>query len=271
MQRVKSVMIWAAIILLILFWLPLLAIRRFFDFDPVRYKTGKLFRKLGYFISKLNPNWKVEIEGEEKINDRNPYVIVSNHLSNADIPVISNLPWEMKWVAKQELFNLPVAGWMMKMAGDISVDRKSINKRFGVFKRCKYYLDQNVSVIFFPEGTRSRSGHLNKFAPGAFELAIREKIPILPIVLDGTQECLPKKSWVFEKAANVKLKVLEPIDTSGFSPENGLLLMGQVRRVIAEQLAEWRNLTVSEVDATLGRDHQMDSDVSARGEQPVYP
>jgi 1-acyl-sn-glycerol-3-phosphate acyltransferase len=251
MQRVKSVIIWAAIILLIIFWLPLLSIRRLFDWDPVRYRTGKLFRKLGYFISRVNPNWKIQIEGWSDINDRNPYVIVSNHLSNADIPVISNLPWEMKWVAKKELFNLPIAGWMMKMSGDISVDRGSSNKRVGVFKKCKYYLDNKVSVMFFPEGTRSRSGKLNKFAPGAFELAIREKVPVLPIVLDGTQECLPKKTWVFEPNVHVKMKVLEPIETSGFDFEDGIELMNNVRTRIAEQLAEWRGKDISEVDSTL--------------------
>lgn len=262
MQRAKSVTIWSAIVLLIFVWLPLMGVNRLFERDPVHYRTGKLFRKLGFFISKINPNWKIEIEGHEKIDDRAPYVIVSNHLSNADIPVISNLPWEMKWIAKEELFNIPVVGWMMKMSGDIPVDRKSTNKRSGVFKRCKFYLDQKVSVMFFPEGTRSRSGLINKFAPGAFELAIREKVPILPIVLDGTQECLPKKSWVFESTANVKMKILEPVDTSTFTADDGIELMMKVRRSIAEQLAEWRNQTLSKVDSTLALSHQKDSGVS---------
>ncbi|TVR28515.1 MAG: 1-acyl-sn-glycerol-3-phosphate acyltransferase [Balneolaceae bacterium] len=258
MPQIKSVLIWSAIIVLIIFWLPLIAVRRLFDFDPVRYKTGRLFRKLGYFMSKVNPNWKIEIEGEKAIDDRNPYVVVSNHLSNADIPVISNLPWEMKWVAKKELFNLPVAGWMMKMAGDIPVDRASRNKRAGVFLRCKYYLDRKVSVMFFPEGTRSRTGKINKFAPGAFELAIREKIPILPIVIDGTQDCLPKKTWVFKPNVYVKMKILNPIDTSALNEANGIELMNHVRSLITDQIAEWRGVAVAEVDATLA--HQTDND-----------
>ena len=258
MQRLKSVFIWAAIILLIIFWLPLLAIKRLLDTDPVHYKTGKLFRKLGFFISKVNPNWKIEIEGEANIDDRNPYVVVSNHLSNADIPLISNLPWEMKWVAKIELFKLPVTGWMMKMSGDIPVDRSSKNKRAGVFLRCKYYLDRKVSVMFFPEGTRSRSGMLNKFSPGAFELAIREKIPVLPIVLDGTQDCLPKKNWVFKPDVHIKMKILEPIDTTGYTIESGIELMEFVRSKIALQIAEWRELPVTEVDAT--HSHLQESD-----------
>jgi len=247
MQRITSLLIWTGIILLITFWLPLLAVIRIFDRDPIHYRTGKWFRKLGFFISKVNPNWNVKIEGGEEIDDRHPYVMVSNHLSNADIPVISNLPWEMKWVAKKELFKLPVVGWMMNMSGDISVDRSSSIKRVGVFKKCKYYLDRNISVIFFPEGTRSRSGKINRFAPGAFDLAIREQVPVLPIAIDGTQECLPKKNWVFQPDVKVKMKILDPVSTEGLTTDDELQLLEQIRNAIADQVADWRGQSRDEV------------------------
>ncbi len=250
MQYITSVIIWAGIVLLILIWLPLLFVSKIFDRDPTRYRTGLLFRKLGLAITRINPNWQVSIDGHENIDDRNPYVVVSNHLSNADIPVISILPWEMKWVAKKELFSIPMLGWMMKLAGDIPVDRKSSSKSISVFKNCKFYLDQNVSVMFFPEGTRSRTGKLNRFAPGAFDLAIREKKPILPLVLDGTQGCLPKQSWKFQPDVYVKLKVLDPIETAKLEPEDSPELLKTVRDAIVSQLSEWRQVPVSEVDAT---------------------
>lgn len=245
MQRIYSIFTWTGILLLILFWFPLLAIRRVFDRDPARYRTGWLFRKLGAALSKVNPSWKVDISGHEQIDDRKPYVMVSNHLSNADIPVISNLPWEMKWIAKKELFRLPVVGWMMKMAGDIPVERGSSRKMIGVFKKCSFYLDRHVSVMFFPEGTRSKSGKLNNFATGAFELSVRKKIPVLPIVLDGTQRCLPKRSWIFEPDVFVKVKILEPIDPGTVNSAGEL--KERVRKAIAEQLAEWRGVELSEV------------------------
>lgn len=247
MQRLKSILIWAAIVMLIVSWVPILGVRWLSDRDPVRYKTGRLFRTLGRYISKVNPNWKVKIEGRTDLDDRHPYVIVSNHLSNADIPVISNLPWEMKWVAKKELFKLPVVGWLMKMAGDIPVDRTSASKSIGVFKQCKFYLDRNVSVIFFPEGTRSRTGRLNRFASGAFELAIREQKPVLPIVIDGTQGCLPKNTWVFEPGVHVRMKILDPVSTGSFGKGDGEQLKQQVRTLIAAQLAEWRKQPLHEV------------------------
>ncbi|MFW6157592.1 MAG: lysophospholipid acyltransferase family protein, partial [Balneolaceae bacterium] len=123
-DSIKSLLIWICIVVLILFWLPMLALCRLFDRDPVRYRTGRLFRLLGKMMTRVNPGWRIRLEGLTDIDDRNPYIVVCNHLSNADIPVISNLPWEMKWVAKKELFDIPIVGWMMKLAGDISVNRR---------------------------------------------------------------------------------------------------------------------------------------------------
>ena len=249
-QKLFSVLIWAGIALLVIFWLPAVAVVRLFDRDPVRYSTGRVFRRLGAAISRINPNWKIKIEGEIDLNARNPYIVVCNHLSNADIPVVSNLPWEMKWVAKKELFDLPFLGWMMKMAQDISVDRSASNKRIGVFKMCSFYLRNNCSVMFFPEGTRSRDGRMKRFSLGAFDLAIKKNIPILPLVIDGTQDCLPKKNWIFTSNAYVNLKVLNPISTDTLKEEDSIELMNRVRADMLEQLSEWRNQPVSLIDGT---------------------
>jgi len=238
-------------VLLVILWLPAMAVIRLFDRDPVRYSTGRFFRRLGSAISRVNPNWKITIEGEEDIDGRHPYIVVCNHLSNADIPLISNLPWEMKWVAKKELFELPFLGWMMKMAKDISVDRSSSNKRIGVFKSCSFYLNNNCSVMFFPEGTRSRDGRMKRFSLGAFDLAIQKNIPILPLVIDGTQDCLPKKDWVFTTDAYVTLKVLEPIKTDHLNEDDSIELMEKVRGEMLAQLSAWREQPLSAIDATI--------------------
>lgn len=226
----------------------MLFIIKTFDRNPTRYTTGRWFRKLGKAITALNPAWKVKVEGHIEIDDSKPYVMVCNHLSNADIPVISNLSWEMKWVSKKELFSVPVTGWMMTWAKDISVDRKSKNKGAAVFKQSSFFLDNNVSVIYFPEGTRSKSGKLNKFARGAFEIAIRKKVDIIPLVIDGTQNCLPKNTWKFGKADAIRLKVLPPISTDGLKKDDVLDLTDSVRKVIRKELAEWRGVSEEEVD-----------------------
>jgi len=248
LSTLKSLVIWIGAAFLIVIWLPMLAIVRLFDPDPAHYYTGKLFRKLGMSISRINPNWNITITGNIDIDDRRPYIVVCNHLSQADIPLISNLPWEMKWVAKKVLFDLPVVGWMMKLAGDISVDRKAIDRREKTFAQAQHYLDLNCSVIFFPEGTRSRNGKLNRFTSGAFELAISTGIPILPMVIDGTQNTLPKKSWKFGKAKHIKLQILDPIATDNFDRNEVRKLTDQVRSQIAGQLSEWRGQALAEVD-----------------------
>lgn len=248
LSTVKSLFIWIGVALLIFCWLPVLAISRLLESDSTHYRTGKLFRKLGKAISKINPNWNITISGRIDINDRHPYVMVCNHQSQADIPLISNLPWEMKWVAKKELFSVPLVGWMMSLAGDIAVDRSARNRREATFKQARFYLQRRCSVFFFPEGTRSRNGKLNSFAYGAFELAISEGIPILPLVIEGTQNTLPKQSWKFGEARHIKLKVLDPMDTTEYSREDIKEVTGLIRQRIAGQLARWRNKPVEEVD-----------------------
>lgn len=248
-DAVKSLVIWIGVTFLVLFWLPMLAIRRLFDRDPAHYETGKLFRKLGKSISKINPNWKLSISGRTEVDDRAPYVMVCNHLSQADIPLISNLPWEMKWVAKKELFEIPIVGWMMKLAGDISVDRRALNRKEATFAQARYYLDNQCSVMFFPEGTRSRTGKLNAFTKGAFELAIKEQVPILPLVIDGTQNTLPKRSWKFGVAKHIKLKVLDPVPTKGYKEDDIKKLTKEVRTKIFDQLVEWRDEDPEYIDS----------------------
>ncbi|MFH5831387.1 lysophospholipid acyltransferase family protein [Halalkalibaculum sp. DA384] len=249
-SSIKSIVIWLAVLLLILCWLPVVGLVYLFDSDPARYRTGRMFRKLGKWITKVNPEWKIRIAGITSVDDRTPFVIVSNHLSNADIPLISNLPWEMKWIAKKELFEVPFSGWMMKMAGDIPVNRRDPRSQISTLKQAVHYLRNDCSVMFFPEGTRSRSGRLGRFTNGAFHLAIREQVPVLPLVIDGTQQCLPKNSWKFGPAPSIRLKVLEPVPVEGLTSENVEALTRQVRLQILEQLVEWRDESPEKVDAT---------------------
>jgi len=103
-------------------------------------------------------------------------------------------------------------------------------------------------VIFFPEGTRSKSSKLKTFTHGAFELAIQEQLPILPLVLDGTQNTLPKESWKFGYAKNIRLKVLDPIDTTGMKRNNISNLIKKTRKQILTQLSEWREAPVADID-----------------------
>ena len=249
MKAVLSAAIWASIGLLVLLWLPLLALVRLFDRDPAHYATGRLFRKVGDAMTRVNPLWHIEVTGDFPADPRRPYVVVSNHQSNADIPVISRLPWEMKWVAKAELFRVPVAGWMMRLAGDIAVDRKDPKSRAKVLVAAKDYLKKRCSVMFFPEGTRSRDGRVRSFAPGAFRLAVDAGVPVLPLAIDGTRDALPKHGWVFGPAIHARLKVLDPIPTDDLTRDDIDALTERVRQAIIAQIAAWRGTNPADVDA----------------------
>ncbi len=251
MRTLQSALIWAAIIFLMIIWLPVVTITYLFDRDPVKYRTGKIFRKLGNMIVAINPSWNVTIVGNKEIDDRKPYVFICNHLSNADIPIISLLNWEMKWISKIELFKVPVTGWMMSMAKDIAVDRASKSRGTQTYRQAVYFLKRNCSVMYFPEGTRSKNGKLGRFAKGAFDLAVRNKVEILPLVIDGSQNCLPKNSWKFGHADQIRLKVLEPIKTSHLHKDEVPELIESTRQMYLNELSDLRKLPLSSVDALL--------------------
>ena len=118
--------------------MPVVAIVRLFDRDPAHYRTGYLFRRLGLAVTKIIPA-NIDLQYDESLRQlREPVIVVSNHQSNGDIPLITTLPFEMKWVAKKALFKVPVVGWMMRWAGDISVDRKASDRRVKTFEQVRY-------------------------------------------------------------------------------------------------------------------------------------
>lgn len=249
MSALRSIWIWMSAAALIVAWLPLLATIRVFDRDPVRYTTGLWFRRLGAALTKVNPSWRVHITGERISSPRNPYVVVSNHLSLADIPILSNVPWEMKWFAKSSLFRIPVAGWMMRMAGDIPVDRGNARSGARALVEARGYLQNRYSVMIFPEGTRSADGRIGRFSEGAFHLAISQQVPILPIAIDGSDGCLPKKSWRFGPPRDILVHVFPPVETEGLVATDASALCDRVRFLITTRVAEWRRTDCSTVDA----------------------
>ena len=248
MKAFTSALSWAAIAAITLAALPAVALVRLFDRDPARYTTGRVFRWFGSQITRVNPAWDVRITGDAPLDPRRPYVVVSNHQSNADIPLVSRLPWEMKWVAKKELFDVPLLGWEMKIAGDIAVDRRDAESRGRVLARARRYLAQRCSVMFFAEGTRSRDGRVKAFQDGAFRLAIEAGVPVLPLAIDGTMNALPKHGWVFSRAT-CRVHVFAPVETAGLGLGDVAALRERVRETIIREIAGWRGVAPEAVDA----------------------
>jgi 1-acyl-sn-glycerol-3-phosphate acyltransferase len=148
----------------------------------------------------------------------------------ADIFLISHLPWEMKWLSKDSVFRLPVMGWMMRMAGDVAVTRSDRSSRAEAIEQCRDRLNRKVSVMIFPEGTRS-TGELLPFKDGAFRLAIELGVPILPMAVAGTRTALRKGSFLYGRS-RAEVRVLEPIPTEGLSLRDVGALRDRVRTLI---------------------------------------
>ncbi|MFZ4669441.1 MAG: lysophospholipid acyltransferase family protein [Microthrixaceae bacterium] len=218
-------------------WVPLMLITFLvtLPFDRGRYWTGYLYRKMPVAHQKLNPLWTFHITGEVPENHRNPWIVVSNHESFVDILLISHLPFEMKWLSKQQMFRIPVAGWLMYLAGDVQVVRGDKSSAQKAMDACKVKLDRKVSVMIFPEGTRAVDGELGAFKDGAFRLAIETQLPILPLAVSGTKEALRKHDWRFGRA-DAEVHVLPPMPTEGLTMDDLETFKASVRDAIAEQL-----------------------------------
>jgi 1-acyl-sn-glycerol-3-phosphate acyltransferase len=238
LQYLRSVWIWAASAVLVVIWLPLMGIIRAFDKAP-RLRTGRSFRRLGRMLTRVNP-WRIRITGSEHVDPKQVYVIVSNHQSLADIPLLSYLRLDTKWLAKIELFRVPLFGWMLRMAGDVPVDRSAPRQGARALMQCAKYLRQHCSVVFFPEGGRSPDGEVQPFNEGAFQLAIREQVPILPVVVEGTGKALPSKTWVWGNSRDIQLRVLEAIPVAGRGVKESAALRDAVRQKIVDELSRMR-------------------------------
>lgn len=215
-------------------FVPVLAVARLASRgDPTRRIAGRWLRNFGKVTSTLTPLWHFSTEGTPPPDiARRPYVVVSNHESNADPFLLSWLPWDMRWISKEELFQMPLLGQLMQLGGDIALRRGSGDSVREMMAACRATLDGGLSVMIFPEGTRSRDGQLGPFKDGAFRLAIEAQVPVLPVALAGTRSCLPKGSAALGEARAVA-RVLPAIETRGLGLDDIERLREQTREQIA--------------------------------------
>jgi 1-acyl-sn-glycerol-3-phosphate acyltransferase len=241
-RTVLSVWAWFVLGLVIIVWTPLVALVWLvtLPFDKGHYAAGYLFRKLTVAHQVLNPLWTFRTTGTNITDPRHPYVVVANHQSFVDILLISHLPWEMKWLSKATFFKFPLVGWMMRMAGDIRLVRGERDSVVAAMTACRDRLQQRVSVMIFPEGTRSKDGELKAFKDGAFRLAIENQVPILPLAVNGAYTALIKGDWRFG-VSDAEVRVLAPISTVGLTLDDLAALRDRTHDVIAEAVAQMRS------------------------------
>jgi 1-acyl-sn-glycerol-3-phosphate acyltransferase len=209
--------------------------------DPTQRAPGRWMRRLGRAAGRLSPLWSFDIEGEAPAEIASKgHVVVANHESQADPFLLSWLPFDMRWVAKEELFAPPITGWAMRLGGDIPLRRGQGESVRAMMDECERALAGGISVMMFPEGTRSKDGALLPFKDGAFALAIRAQVPVLPIALAGTREMRPKHSRWFGKA-HAGAKILAPIPTRGLGPDDVATLRDRSRDAIVSVLPDLRS------------------------------
>ena len=232
---VRALLVWIGMLLLTVAFVPLtLVLSLTIPFDRSRrallWESHLWCRTVG----RCYPMWKLKFTGLENVEPGRHYVVMSNHASFADILLLSFLPLYYRWVGKREIFLVPLFGWQMWVFGHLSVkrrDRRSVDRFLRAARRT---LELGLSILIFPEGTRSRTGELGSFKPGGFQLASDTGTPVLPVVLGGSRDALPKQSWIPRMRTYPRMHVLPPIPvTKGEPPEE---ISARVHAAILEHL-----------------------------------
>lgn len=233
-QVVESIFIWVGVTILTvtLFFVMLFFTVILYPFDKKRKVAHAQCYWWADAVTFFNPYWNVTVSGLENIDHNKTYVIVANHRSLADIAVIYKTKMQFKWVAKESLFRVPFVGWNMSLAKHIKLERGSFSSIKKVYREAAGWLRGGMSVLFFPEGTRSETDEMKEFQNGAFKLAIKEKMPVLPILIEGTGSAIPKGSWLFKSRIPARLVVLPAVDTSVYKGADFISLRDRVRSML---------------------------------------
>ncbi|MDI6687050.1 MAG: lysophospholipid acyltransferase family protein [Desulfobacterales bacterium] len=177
---------------------------------------------------------KVKVVGLSNIDPSRSYIYMSNHQGNFDIPILQAcLPVQFRWLAKAELFKIPVFGYAMGKAGHISIDRSNRKSAFKSLNNAARTIRNGVSVLIFPEGTRSSDGAIIPFKKGGFILAVDSGVPIVPVIIHGLWP-LMLKNRVFVRPGNVVLEIKKPIESADYDRKTKDDLLKKVRYVICE-------------------------------------
>jgi 1-acyl-sn-glycerol-3-phosphate acyltransferase len=229
-----SILIWTvgSILTILLYFVMLLCTALLYPFDKKRILTHMQCFWWSDAAIALNPYWKLEISGLNNIDKKRTYIIIANHQSLADIVLAYQIKMQFKWVAKESLFKIPFVGWSMALAKHIKLQRDNLGSIKKVYREASYWLRSGISILFFPEGTRSETNEMGDFRNGAFKLAIKERVPILPIRFQGTGTAIPRGSWIFTTKTSAKLKILPPIETTDYQPADFVKLKDLARSIL---------------------------------------
>ncbi len=200
------------------------------------HKMARLWAKVLLILS----NVQVRVVGAENVQADRPQIFMSNHQSDFDILIVlAFLPGQFRWIAKKELFRIPVFGRAMKNAGYIAIDRQHHQRALQSLAEAARKIREGKSVMSFPEGTRSKDGSIRPFKKGMFHLALESGVPIVPITIVGAAEIMPKRSLKINPG-RITMIIDKPIDAGAYDDASRPELMDRVRGVILKNYDEWR-------------------------------
>ena len=242
MAVIKSIIVWLTGILFILLFFPVTFIVWLIvlPFDRDRKVVHWILVWQSLILSHCMPVWKLKIEGRSKAVPGTTYVIISNHQSILDILLLNCLMYRYKWISKIENKRVPVLGWYLMMADYITVDRGNKESKEKMKNEAYKCLQRNISLMMFPEGTRSSDSEIGFFKRGAFDLAISAKKPILPVLTDGTGEILPKHGLVLRGYHTVTIRVLDPVMPGSFGTDDCDQLALEFSKMMTKELYKMR-------------------------------
>lgn len=205
--------------------------------------TSRISRRLSFhcgtawawLLCRVNWTW-VRVEGREHVRRGQSYVIMSNHQSHFDVLAFyGHWGWQFRWVMKQELRNVPGLGWGCAGVGHIFIDRSNRERAIASLNASRHLLSGGVSIMFFPEGTRSSDGQLLPFKKGGFVMAQDLELPILPVTIKGSGQVLPNRTLALLPGL-IRIQIHPPVEVIGHSHEEIERLIEQVRAAIASGL-----------------------------------
>lgn len=242
MDTIRSIIVWLIGICYVVVTFPLTLIIWLMTiaFDREKKITHWVLMYQSLILSFLIPIWAIHIEGREKAVKGTTYVIISNHQSILDILLVNCLRYKFKWISKIENINVPVLGWYIKMADYIIVDRENEESKIEMLEKSYNCLKKGISIMIFPEGTRSLNNGIGFFKRGAFQLALKANVPILPVLVDGTGDILPKHGLIFSSGHHIRIKVLDPIYPNAFGTDDPDNLARQLSILYTSHLNELR-------------------------------
>ncbi|NVL89839.1 MAG: 1-acyl-sn-glycerol-3-phosphate acyltransferase [Desulfobacterales bacterium] len=232
-NTIRTALISSLLILITLFCALLAIVVSFLkNGDKFAHLVGRFWGRSIIFVSRV----KVSVQGLEHIDNGASYVYMANHQSMFDIlALLGYLPVQFRWLAKMELFRIPVFGYSMARAGYISIDRSNRKSAYKSLQAAAQKIAHGVSVVIFPEGTRSLDGRIKPFKGGGFYLAIRAGRPIVPVVICGSHHVMPKGTLCIRRG-QIIISVNPPIETAPYNSNTKSVLMESVRSTMKRDL-----------------------------------